>query len=386
MPKEYQNSSDSSIPITPATDEFPDTQEVVIEAGVLQRMKSELREARNEVVRMSQELHTNNQIKTTFDHAIGQSSESEYYYKGDVSEQTISQLQNNLKASTRPNFGRQESWPLQEDAMSEKSDTKPFGQAIWGNGARQPQYPLANNGWAMNTNPQGFGSIQVHDPVLNKIMPVTHSRQPRPPTGQSNFRRNNGHLNEPTHFHLDQSFRGGGPVSNPPSRPGSAFEGPRYHQCSGYGNSVGAGGNISPVMPPMAVPSMNMYGPPNAMAPYQPRPIGLMGTRLSPEATEFSIESMSSTPWNSQVKSNLSSKRDMANLKIFQPPSESGQYVASVEPMNYRRLLDRNMNCNWKYIVDKIICNNDQQASIFLQQVRLIQALPRPGQILSWWF
>jgi hypothetical protein len=36
--------------------------------------------------------------------------------------------------------------------------------------------------------------------------------------------------------------------------------------------------------------------------------------------------------------------------------------------MNYRRLLDRNMSCNWKYIVDKIICNNDQQASIFLQQ------------------
>jgi len=39
-----------------------------------------------------------------------------------------------------------------------------------------------------------------------------------------------------------------------------------------------------------------------------------------------------------------------------------------IEPMNYRRLLDRNMSCNWKYIVDKIICNNDQQASIFLQQ------------------
>lgn len=36
--------------------------------------------------------------------------------------------------------------------------------------------------------------------------------------------------------------------------------------------------------------------------------------------------------------------------------------------MNYRRLLERNMSCNWKYIVDKIVCNNDQQASIFLQQ------------------
>lgn len=92
-----------------------------------------------------------------------------------------------------------------------------------------------------------------------------------------------------------------------------------------------------------------MYGHAAGMAPY--RPIG-MGTRLSPEAAEFSVDTMP-TPWNSQ------------------PSSDSGQYVAPVEPMNYRRLLDRNMNCNWKYIVDKIICNNDQQASIFLQQVRL---------------
>lgn len=39
-----------------------------------------------------------------------------------------------------------------------------------------------------------------------------------------------------------------------------------------------------------------------------------------------------------------------------------------MEPMNYRRLLDRNSSCDWKYIVDKIVCSNDQQASIFLQQ------------------
>ncbi|KAM5351944.1 hypothetical protein ACJ41O_004667 [Fusarium nematophilum] len=43
-------------------------------------------------------------------------------------------------------------------------------------------------------------------------------------------------------------------------------------------------------------------------------------------------------------------------------------YLPPTEPLNYRRLLDRNVNCNWKYIVDKIVCNNDQQASIFLQQ------------------
>lgn len=43
-------------------------------------------------------------------------------------------------------------------------------------------------------------------------------------------------------------------------------------------------------------------------------------------------------------------------------------YASTAEPLNYRRLLDRNVSCNWKYIVDKIVHNNDQQASIFLQQ------------------
>jgi Pumilio-family RNA binding repeat len=43
-------------------------------------------------------------------------------------------------------------------------------------------------------------------------------------------------------------------------------------------------------------------------------------------------------------------------------------YVTPLEPMNYRRLLDKTVSCDWKYIVDKIVCSNDQQASIFLQQ------------------
>src|SRR5690606_493480 len=54
----------------------------------------------------------------------------------------------------------------------------------------------------------------------------------------------------------------------------------------------------------------------------------------------------------------------------FQTLTVDGQtYVSpTTEPLNYRRLLDRNVTCDWKYIVDKIVCNNDQQASIFLQQ------------------
>jgi hypothetical protein len=48
--------------------------------------------------------------------------------------------------------------------------------------------------------------------------------------------------------------------------------------------------------------------------------------------------------------------------------SGSQTYVAPLEPINYRRLLDKSASCDWKYIVDKIVFSNDQQASIFLQQ------------------
>lgn len=70
-----------------------------------------------------------------------------------------------------------------------------------------------------------------------------------------------------------------------------------------------------------------------------------IGTRLSPTASDFTGQ------WQTVAT---------------QPTTQ--HYMSTVEPLNYRRLLDRNMSCNWRYIVDKIVCNNDQQASIFLQQ------------------
>jgi hypothetical protein len=50
-------------------------------------------------------------------------------------------------------------------------------------------------------------------------------------------------------------------------------------------------------------------------------------------------------------------------------PAVNGHaFVAPLEPMNYRRLLGKSVSCDWKYIVDKVVCTNDQQASLFLQQ------------------
>jgi|TARA_R110002003_G_scaffold214_9_gene16084 hypothetical protein len=313
-PPDQYNSSNGSIPITPATDEFAstppssmDNSVLLVDAFELQKLKTELEEARSEVNRMNQEMHSHQVARSTMEH-LSQSSEGDYNYTGEVTEQTLAQLQSKFNASTRTNSG-------------------------WGNEPTRPAYNSSNS----------FGAPTYQAPT-------------RPPIGQPAYRRNE-YLNEPTHFPLNQSFRSSGMssglmngmsnsfsgmgnnMSNPPSRPGSAFE-----------------------------PMFNQYGMPSMQASGYPAPVGVIGSRLSPDANEFNITGLGPSPWNSQVCSQMLVSDD--TLTPSQTPSEAGvpQYVPPVEPMNYRRLLDRNMSCNWKYIVDKIICNNDQQASIFLQQ------------------
>ncbi|PVH94720.1 ARM repeat-containing protein [Periconia macrospinosa] len=287
-PDNAYGSSNGSFPITPATDEHarntPTTEpeSVVVAAADLKKLQAELQEARSEVARIGQELHSSHVAKSTVDH-LGQVSDTDYNYNDEITEQTISQLQKNFNAANRSGLG----WG---------ADSRSFY-----NGASQIQ----NHGFnftAPTTQPQAASRSSLMQP---------------------GYRGRTSYLNEPTHFPLDQGVRGG---SNPPTRPPSAFDLQSYNQYMG--------------------------GPQT----YGPGPVGApMPTRLSPEASEFSAGNgfMAPSPWNSQ------------------PPSDSGsgpQYIGNAEPMNYRRLLDRNMSCNWKYIVDKIICNNDQQASIFLQQ------------------
>lgn len=221
--------------MTPATDEFasstpmtePDA--VVVERSEYQKLQKELQQAKNEVARMNQEIHSTHVARSTVEH-LGQSSEADYTYTDDVSEQTITHLQNKFNAATRTGHG-------------------------WGNDARS----------LYNTAPQqGFGGMQGGG----------QGQAPaRPLMTQPVYRGRNNFLNEPTHFPLDQGYRNG--ASNPPTRPGSAFEHPAYNQY---------------MAPPM-------------FAPYQPTPIGPMGTRLSPEASEFNVggAAMGPTPWNSQV-------------------------------------------------------------------------------------
>ncbi|KAL2350451.1 putative meiotic coiled-coil protein 2 [Cryomyces antarcticus] len=346
--KDYADSSTGSSSITPASEVYVTTPKTddglgeVPDAAEMFRLKKELEAAKHKIARMDQELSQTRITKHTLDQAMGPPSETDFQARGDVTEDTISKLQTAFNASTRPPiFSRHDSWPMQpDDSRSDNGDalsTRGYrdAQGIWGNNAARP-------GFTYNvTAPVDpwVGRSSAHGMRPPNFLP-SQQAQRHAPLRIDTFGGGGILLHEPTPFPHDQGPRR---YNGPPSRPGSAF-GPRYggwgHPASASSDAIG----ISPPPTPLSFTSMQ----PTMQVSYPTRPVG---SRLSPTAAEFGGDAFSlpPNPWNAQ-------------------PEPADTYINPTEPLNYRRLLDRNVSCNWKYIVDKIVCNNDQQASIFLQQ------------------
>ncbi|ETS78664.1 hypothetical protein PFICI_08517 [Pestalotiopsis fici W106-1] len=230
------------------------------------------------------------------------------------------------------------SWPGFDENRSENSETLSANgftrtRHIW-NGAK-PNQPLGGgmSGTEIPGTANPWASRGGNSMLVESGMPY------HPASGSEPYR-----ASDRVSPDYDMAIRG------PNNRRSGRFD--RFGGFSAYGNQgpYGGGSNYN-----------NQYGQgpfeggPNqngqyaiTAAPFPNHQPGAIGTALSPLATEF-------TSGNGHWK---------------QEPtvSEGPTYLPTTEPLNYRRLLDRNVNCNWKYIVDKIVCNNDQQASIFLQQ------------------
>ena len=342
-----QGSSSNSLPITPATDGFPSTAPTTRPASAslddgrqeeeVLRLKLQLARAQNHISKLDQELA---QSRTT-------QSETEPTDPG--------------PPRSKGPIPSDNPWPVVEDCQSDTSDTLPTGafdraRGIWGNTktafANAPiQAPVAEVSPANWFGGRGFnpGYMEPASSYAGSDGPRGDRLTPDSdllvrPTGGRRGNRFDSRLNSPHPF--GGTYSGfntpngqyepmmGGPLPSAPM-PGAHVNGP-------------------PSMNPMA---LGMY----------PQAQQHVGTQLSPYASEFT----SKAGWKNEVCSNffirvLDSKLTTSNLQMA--PSEGPTYLPPTEPLNYRRLLDRNVNCNWKYIVDKIVCNNDQQASIFLQQ------------------
>jgi len=396
---EYIATASSSIPITPAPESFnnstaPTTSPPSIagddnptqSVNEVARLKAELEAAKGRIARMDQELAQTRITKHTLDQAIGNVSEVDF----PLNHQSDERL-NHLPPNLRPQIQRDNSWAGQDDSRSDTSDALSASgfnraRAIWGNtgkpafpgvqGAFQPSEALSTAQW-MN---RSFGQPFVESPISSlppmpsiQSMPSMPAIPSMPYAGPPmNAFRNDRMMPDPELLMAPPTNRRnqvGGRFNNrssaasfPYASSNSSFDG-YTPSTTPFGSVAGMAGSVNQMSGQMGMgmnTSMNMGG--NMYGGYQPQPIG---TPLSPHAPEFTSSSAS---WKSDVSS-LSFP--LASLLVTgeQAVATEGQtYLPTTEPLNYRRLLDRTVNCNWKYIVDKIVCNNDQQASIFLQQ------------------
>ncbi|KAG5975908.1 hypothetical protein E4U55_007532 [Claviceps digitariae] len=321
-------SSSNSLPITPATEGFSSTapstrpasanlDDARPESDEVLRLKLQLAQAENKISILDQELATRP-------------------FTGSDSDMHPMHMNRNLGTASR-----ESAWSIVDDDQSDTSDnlsSTAFCRAkgIWGN----PKGPnFVSNG------SQG-----------------TNNNEPQPGNWLGNRAFNTGFPEAAAPFQLMEGYRGDrlSPESDLVMRQAASRRPHRYdHRISnshhiasmGYNpigggpmpqfDAMGGGGVASgSLAPPPGLGALGIGG----YSGYQQQPAG---TTLSPHASEFT----SKTSWKNEALA-----------------GEGPTYLPPTEPLNYRRLLDRNVTCNWKYIVDKIVCNNDQQASIFLQQ------------------
>ncbi|KFA78325.1 hypothetical protein S40288_05043 [Stachybotrys chartarum IBT 40288] len=335
-------SSSSSLPVTPATDAFLGTAPSTRPASA---RVNESASDNDEVLRLKLQLAQAQTQISKLDHQLAQTRTT----KGTPEPQAV-----NAQRGIHNAKPRDSAWTSPDDTQSDTSDalsTAAFNnsQRIWGN----PKAPNVHastldtsmNNWTANrafsqASVDVNGSYGLTDGYRNRLTPESDMLN-RPAAGRR------------------------GPRYDQRTHPNSPYNS-GYSGFSGYSNTMNyepMSGSVSVPGPPISMPQ----GPPpmgmGMYAAYQQQPVG---TPLSPHASEFT----SRTSWKNEVRSTI--EMDwisviMANNSKAMAP-EGPTYLPPTEPLNYRRLLDRNVNCNWKYIVDKIVCNNDQQASIFLQQ------------------
>lgn len=328
-----QISSSSSLPITPAADAFPTTtpstrpasaslESSRPEAEEVLRLKLQLAQAQSQISKLDQELAKTRLTKPEPD------------------------TQNLAPSRGMPAIPRETTWGMADDAQSDTSDVTSataFNRArgIWGSARGSGSF--ASNAFQAPGNwfggrgfGQGFADSNQAYPALegfrsDRVAPDSDLLM-RPPGGRRGGRYDN-RMSMPNQF--PGGFGGvGAPVNQLDSMPAPMpLSGP-------------------PALSPMG---MGIYQS------YQQQPVG---TPLSPHASEFTSKAV----WKNEVGEEWRASRLYGTDRPQGMPTDGPTYLPATEPLNYRRLLDKNVSANWKYIVDKIVCNNDQQASIFLQQ------------------
>ncbi|KAH8691105.1 Pumilio-family RNA binding repeat domain protein [Talaromyces proteolyticus] len=316
----------------------------LVDTAEMLRLKQELIAANSRIAQQEQELAQTRVIKHTLDQALGPPSEADFGGR-EITDHTISGLQSAFNASAKAYNDRTDSW-VPDDAKSDISESLSAGaynrnrglwtvpaQAAFGThqGKGCPESPSVTHSalvqdsahpWTVAVSGANIqAAVQQHrvfSGPANTALDGRYNGEQNPYLNGINFapRRSITQMSRPTAYFPPM------PASWAPFNGKSAYTTPSINSYQQVG----------------------LYQIPQ----YQPRPIG---TPLSPTAAEFTSNSTPADTWTGTASTGA-----------------AATYVTPLEPINYRRLLDKNVSCDWKYIVDKIVCSSDQQASIFLQQ------------------
>lgn len=280
----------------------------------LVRLKQELMAANSKIALQEQELAQTRVIKHTLDQALGPPSEVDFGGR-EITEQTISHLQNAFNASN-PAFGQyQEAWGSQEDSQSDISDALSAGaynraRGLWnqqsqvpfGVGPNNPSIdksysepfqganqaaPDSNRFWGAQATYPTFssqGALQSQR-ILSGPSSSTYGFYSRPSVEQSRYAQapNPGLRRSVTQANHPGSLIPAQPNSWVSVIPGSPTE------------SVSKSPPLPTARPPNSFQTVGIF----PMSPYPTRQIS---TALSPTATEFTTGSTPGSSWtNSSV-------------------------------------------------------------------------------------
>ncbi|KAK1141996.1 hypothetical protein N8T08_008319 [Aspergillus melleus] len=342
------------------------------------RLKQELLAANSKIALQEQELAQTRVIKHTLDQALGPPSEADYNGR-EVTEQTISHLQSAFNATSPPFNQLLDGWTGQDDSQSDISDALSAGaysraQRFWisptphsfnmGSNASNPDksygdaLPVPCS--SLSQEPSRLWGTSIHTPnIPGNASLQSHRVFSSSSSGPNKF---DTRISGEQARYLQGPGLGSRRPASQSNRGGSCFPA----QNSPWGTFTnGSPNNPAPKSPPgrhgNAYQQVGLYPVPS----YNQQPAG---TPLSPTAAEFtSATNTGAVPWTPSP--------------VGGTPAHT--YVSPLEPLNYRRLLDKNVSCDWRYIVDKIVCNNDQQASIFLQQKLKVGTVEQKYEIIE---
>jgi hypothetical protein len=268
--------------------------------GELFRLKQELLAANSKIALQEQELAQSRVMRHTMDQALGPPSEADFGSR-EITEQTISHLQNAFKTSNSA-FGQfQDAWGGNDESRSESSDLisagaynrsrglwvhhepsmdREYGESLSTASSSASQDP--NRYWAVSGVYQPFAGPQSLQPqkVLSGPSPSPCGFYPRPTTEQMRYTPGPSHGGRRS---ITQNNRGGSliPIQ---SNPWNEFG-------SGTFNEQTIKPPPSPTKrPPSAFQQAGLYTVPS----YMPRPIG---SPLSPTATEFMGSGTNESSW-----------------------------------------------------------------------------------------